>query len=459
MSIRFKQGLTLVEIIVGLAIFSAVGAMFVSFIGSSSKEVKFSGDHFNAVVLSQKVSEDLLEEMAINPHGLDTLGIDSSKSNYQEVVDGSSVFFSFLEDRKAPWGKIEPTKDGMISPQVMPLYETVKKFKFNVSGNRLAHSGDHEDRNLLSCDIDFSWKTPTGSGDFNTSCLYFSPATPRKSDLGLAVNQADVDARIPQDVFHQPGKTVPELATDIGENVETILALGRISLVTRDFIQSAFYQKKKAEIGVLRDKLAVTPGIDLENQFELRKKIAKAWYELGQVCFQIVVYLEPHFAELQSQGKFGTGAGSGFNPMTFQQDLFHYRIIYEYFAGCIVQARFYFYSLLQSHLVEYKGGKTQIQILQRLMDIYRIVAILPTRPNGMSEYKAFLNRMKEYSDGRNPFLYRMITQELSFLDNKAQWLERFPNLKRIHGTINEKIPGILAFISKQTIQALTPKTN
>ncbi|HNV72450.1 MAG TPA: hypothetical protein PKO06_22260 [Candidatus Ozemobacteraceae bacterium] len=311
-----RHALTLVELIVGLAIFCSIGAVFVTFITSSSKEVKFSGDHFNAVILSQKVSEDVLEELSVNPYGLETLGVDGTKSGYQEVVDGKSVFFSYLEDRVAPWGKIEPTTDGLLNSDMKPLYDHVKKYKFQVAGERMHNTGDDPKRNLMSCDIDFNWSSQTGRGEFNTSFLLFSPATARKTDLAAIVDQSAIDARIPGEVFFRPGKTVPELAADIGENVDTLLALGRISLVSRDFMASQYYQKRRQDIKLAKLQLSATPQIDLANQFELRKTIARMWYDLAKTCFQVIAYLEPQFAVLQSQGKFGTGAGTGFSPIT-----------------------------------------------------------------------------------------------------------------------------------------------
>lgn len=447
--------MTLVEITIAFAIFTAIGAFFISFLTSSSKEISFSADHFNAVVLSQKVSEDLLEELAINPYGLDTLGIDESITSRHEVVDGSSVFFSFIEDRAEPWGLIEPSKDGMINSMMQPLYDSVKKFKFGVSGSRLAKTGDHEDRNLVNCNIDFSWKTQTGKGAFNSSFELFSPVTAKKVALGVSLNEAEIDARIPAEVYMRSSQTVGELATAIGENVDAVLAVGRISLISRDFINSAFFKDSKVKIKALLVRLSALSPDNTEELFETRLELARVWYELAKVCFQIVSYLEPHFATLQVQGKFNTNSGSGFNPISFQQDLMALRIIYEYFAGSIVQARYYYYQLLEPEMIALKGNKAQQQIIQKLIDIYRITAILPIQPQGMAEYRDFLKRISDLSVGRNPFLNRMVSHELKLIENRAKWLEHFPNLGRINSVVGEKMPGVLAFIKARTVGMLT----
>jgi len=351
-------------------------------------------------------------------------------------------------------GLIEPAKDGMINSSMQPLYNSVKKFKFGVSGSRLAKSGDHEDRNLVACNVDFFWQTQTGKGAYNSSFDLFSPVSAKKVTLGVSLNEAEIDARIPAEVYMRPTQTVGELATTIGENVEAILAVGRISLISRDFINSQFYRDAKEKIKGLLAKLSTLPPEETEEMFETRLQLAKTWYELAKVCFQIVSYLEPHFATLQLQGKFDGSSGSGFNPISFQQNLMSVRIIYEYFVGSIVQARYY-YLLLEPDMVALKGNKAQMQIIQKLIDIYRVTAILPVRPQGMSEYRSFLDRVHALSVNRNPFLNRMVNHELKLVENRKNWLEHYPNLGRIDELVAGKMPGVLAFIKARTVGMLT----
>ena len=451
---RHRRAFTLVEVIIGFSILAGIALIYLVFVRSSSKELQFSADHLNAVVLSQKVAEDLIEELSINPYGFETLGIEGSPGE-QEVVDGRSVFFSFVEDTRAPFGKIDVNSDGAIGPQMQPLYETVEKFKFKVAGRRLATSGDHEDRNLMQGKIDFLWNASTGRGEFNTSMQLFSPVTCKKIDLGMVIDQDAVDARIPAQVFGRPSQTIAEIAASTGENVETLQALGRIALVTRDFAGSEFYVRRKNQVRQLKLRLSNTPAADYDGQFELRKGIAETWYEIAQICFQLVAYLEPQFAVLQIQGKFKKAIGAGLNPVTFQQNLFYYRIIYEYFAGSLLQSRYYYNGLLTGNLTRYKGGKVQTQLIAKLVDLYRVIAILPTRPGGMQEYRTFLSRIRTLSEGRNPYLSRFAVFERGLLDKPDEWLKRYPNLDRLHKIIVARIPAILDFIKVQTVSMLS----
>jgi len=450
-----RRAFTLVEIIIGFSILAGIALVYLLFVRSSSKEMQFSAEHLNAVVLSQKVAEDLIEELALNPYGFETLGVEGASTIEHEVVEGRSIFFSFIEDVRSPYGKIDANVDGAITQQMQPLYDSVDRFKFTVAGQRIAKTGDHEDRNLIQSDIVFKWKSQTGRGEFNTSMQMFSPVTVKKVDLGLAVDQAGIDARIPAEVFARPSKTVAEISADTGENVETILALGRISLVTRDFAASEYYLKRKNEIRQLALQLSNTPAIDLEKQYELRKTIAETWYDIARICFQIVAYLDPQFDILQTQGKFQTTTGTGFNPTTFQQDLMYYRIIYEYFSGSLLQARYYYNTLFKSDLMRYKGGKVQSQLTMKLFDLYRLAAILPTHTSGKMEYRQFLLRIKEFSEGRNPYLYRLATFERGLLDTPDEWLKRYANLKKLNHVIAVRVPVILDFIRTRTVSIIT----
>lgn len=451
-----KRGFSLVEIIIGIAIVAGLATIYFVFVSSASKELKFSGDHLNSVVVSQKITEDLIEEIALNPYGLETLGLDSSSAATQEIVEGKSVFFSLIEDKKEPFGIIEKTTDGGISPAMQPLYDTSKRFRFSASGKRLADSGDHEDRNLVEADILIQWQTQTGKGEFDTAINLFSPVTKKQVGLGVLLNEAAIDARIPAEVFNRPGKTIGELASEIGENAEAILALGRISLISRDFATSDAFRNFKDKIRGLRLQAGGIPAIDRGKRYRLARDQARAWYGMARDCFQIVSYLEPQFKILQTEGKFTSlTSGTGFNPLSFQQDLFYFRIIYEYFSGCMEHARYHYNQLLEEDLVDYKGAKIQLQVIRRLIDIYRIVAILPTRPGGMMEYKEFLARLKKFANGRNPFLYRLATFERLLLDSPSEWKKRYANLEGISQMISVRIPEILSFIKTQTIAAIS----
>ncbi|MFZ2960239.1 MAG: hypothetical protein WA705_25435 [Candidatus Ozemobacteraceae bacterium] len=452
--LRCSAGFSLLELVGGMAILAIVSASFIMYLQNAIKESQFSGEHLTALILSQKVIEDVNEEMFINPYGFETLGIDGSSSGQMEVVDGKSIFFSYLEDKKAPWGKIDPQQDGMISTAMSPLYDTVKNFHFKALGERLQKTGVGEKRNIISCNLEFNWKAKTGTGKFSNSCLFFSPITVKKSDLSLAVDEAGVDARIPEEFYGAKGKSLADIANSSGEPVELVTALGRVALITNDFLNSPMYSKTMDNIKILKTKLQnVSAGL-YDEIFNYRLMVAQAWYELAKSSYQVIAYLEPTLTKFAQGNSFQKIGQASVDPIAFQTALFNYKIIYGTFTGSLIQARYFFYTLIQQDIATYKGGKKQLQVLQKLFDLYRVAAIIPTRPEGMNEYKSFLLRLDKYSEGRNPFLNRMVKQEFVFLTDKSGWMERFPNLKQLDFVLNDKIPAILSFIKQKTTDAV-----
>jgi hypothetical protein len=297
------RAVTLVEILVAVGLCALIGTTLLTFIRSGRKEVTFTSEHLQAVILSQKVSEDLIEELMINPYGIETLGVDTSSSGgWQDVTDGRSVFFSMVEDRRPPWGVIDPNVDGTLDPSMKPLYESIRRFRFRLAGERLAASGDSELRNLVNCGLTFQWPAQTGQGEAQTSLLLFSPAAPRKINLAYTVDEAAIDAQIPA-ALGRAGASLAQIAADLGENVETLRALGRIALVLRGFVSSDYFRTQEEKIRQLRTELSRVPSIDLARQYEKRLEVAKAWYDLAKTCFQVVAYLVPQFDVLRQQGR------------------------------------------------------------------------------------------------------------------------------------------------------------
>lgn len=447
-----RKAYTLVEILIGFSVMAGIMITYLFFTQSSAKEMQHSSEHLNSVIFSQKVCEDLIEELALNPYGLETLGIEDSASHYQELIDGQSVFFSFFEDRRAPFGKIDTNTDGAIDETVQPLYDTARKYKLKVTGRRLADSGDVENRNLVEAQISVGWKSELGKGEFATSVHLFSPVTAKKGSLAAKIDLTSLDSRIPGEVFAKPGLTGAEISAQIGENVSAVNALGYITLVCRDFIGSELFARKKNRIKNLMARLNNARESDLEKQYKLRLDLAEAWYDIGKNCFQITAFLDPHFRTLEQNGSFANARGTGFNSIAIQQDLLNFPIIFEYFSDSMVQARYYYNSLLDRDLMRYKGGKVQMQLLNRLLHLYRIVAILPTRGGGAAEFKSFLERIKEASDGKNPYLYRLAVFERELFESRTEWLARNSNIERLDQILGQRIPEILSFVNYKSAE-------
>lgn len=359
-----RKGLSLVEVIISMGIIAVIGAGFVTYLRSTAKNLKFSGDHFNSLVLAHKVTEDLIDEFRMNPFGHEALNIDSPTSDFIDVTDASSIFFSFIENRSEPYGTIDPSIDRGISKEMQPIFESVKNTRFKITGERPADSGESIDRNLVKCDMTFAWKTQTGKGEISNCALYFSPVTPRKIPPQPVLGQAEF-----------------------------------WSLYNKIFSR------------IIAMQIAMSGESDPEKLIKCLREIADKWHEMAGVCLKNLM----------------------FGASTF--DKHYHRINYEYFKGCILQARFFYYKLLDDDFIRYKGAKYQFQVMQKLLDIYRVTAIIPTHAEGMDELRIFLKRIKEFSQGRQPALYRAADQELFLLSRPMSWFQKLPNLERIDSTL------------------------
>ena len=92
-----NSGFSLSELLIGFFILAVVSAAFLVALQGNKRETQFGAEHFSGMLLSAKVAEDCAQEMAINPHGFEVLGIDDKPVD-TEITNGQSIFFSGLED-------------------------------------------------------------------------------------------------------------------------------------------------------------------------------------------------------------------------------------------------------------------------------------------------------------------------------------------------------------------------
>ncbi|MBF0545946.1 MAG: prepilin-type N-terminal cleavage/methylation domain-containing protein [Candidatus Riflebacteria bacterium] len=93
--ISFSQrGFTLVELSIGMALLMLLAVIFFTLVKGGARESVLSSEHFTEAMLSQKVTEDLIEEVELNPYGISTLGMDESAPlTSSPVIDGGAPFF------------------------------------------------------------------------------------------------------------------------------------------------------------------------------------------------------------------------------------------------------------------------------------------------------------------------------------------------------------------------------
>lgn len=427
------SGFTLIEILIGIALFLVLMVCFLTIIRGGTRESALSSDHFTSSMLTQKVIEDILEELDLNPLGFSSLGIDeSSPLMPTAVVDGNTPFFNCVEDRTAPWGKINAQNEGTIDNTFEPLYGQVKNFLVSAVGKKIpVKSSNPENLHLVETSVQFDWKAKVGKGSTLAMCQLFAPIGVKPASISFSFNQPDLEDEIANTFFGNPGNPLSKLITDTGANYQTVLSLGIIHFGTKGFINSNGLKTFMDAVANAKTKAALSYPNKAE-EAQAKQNLAKAYFDLGNTCFQMtyslaseVVYLKDHCekADLGEQLSDDTDA--------FATGLENYRRLMATFIDASEKSRYTYSLLLDPSLTGARGVKQQMFVVRRLLDLHRILAVISEKPSGLSEYKTFLSDLGKAFEGRNPYLSRLILQESGFAASVDSLADKHPFLKSV----------------------------
>ncbi len=447
-----RRGFTLLEIMITLFIVSAFGISFFYALSATRRGAAFTAEHFSAIILGQDVVEHLTTEISLDPSGFETLGIEGAKGNPVRIVDGSSVFFSHLEDRAAPWYYIDPRTDGKLDAKMAPLYNQVKDFEIDVMATRVAPPADTtENRNLFEAAVRLQWKPAAGRGVFAEPCRFASPVTPKQVTPLPGPDAAALDAFIVQAFYlGGGGQTLTALLASKGGDPETIRAFGRVYYMSQQMLQSAEFLKLKSEIAMLervRAQNEATPGPLLASCCQ---DLGRKQYEVAKAAFMVMDALAgtlekaiPNF----DQAHLGTELWQSRALVLLGMQFF--KGVCQEFNGGLENAKLNFERLLDPRLAREYGGKWRLQNLQRLFDLHRILCMYPRFPDARMNYRAFLAAVEKEFKGRNPFLDRFAMKETSLVGDEARMLARYPTLVRLKTVLTDRLPVIRKFTQDQ----------
>jgi hypothetical protein len=442
-------GFTLVEILIGVALLSMLGLVFITLLRGGSRESHLSADHFTGAMLSQKVVEDLIDETELNPRALFALGIDeSSPLPPTAVVDGQAPFFQHVEDRVAPFGKIDIQAEGGIDQAMSPLFGQVETFQVAADGRRLAGAGGiSEKRHLQEVLVDFSWKSKVGRGSVNSAIHLFAPVDAKPASIALIFNASQVEQEAAWAFFDAPGDSLAQLVTDSGANYATVFGLGVVHLVSQGFIQSD--AMRNCLQAVTTGKTAAQgPFSGVVAEYQAQQKLGKAYFDLANTAFLMTYALATQVIELADicdAARVGTILAD--QPEVFTPGLGNYLKLSETFRDAVVKARQTYRELLRPGLSGVRGMKQQAFVIRRLIGLFRILAVIPEHSGGLAEYRVFLNDLAEEMTGRNPYLHRLLLQEKDFAQSEAVLVQKHPHLRRIQRVTQEAVPAARSVIS------------
>ncbi|NLI76721.1 MAG: type II secretion system protein [Candidatus Riflebacteria bacterium] len=441
-----QTGFTMTELMIGVSIFAGLTLAFLLSVRATTREIDFSADYFMSILVAQKVGEDLMEETTLNPFALESSGVESPSGITSRLVDGGSVHFSFLEDRAAPWGRIDPGVDGLLSADVQPLYAQVRDFRLRTRARRLASDQAVPDRNLLAVSTEVQWKNQADGRKYESEFQVFSPVTGKKFDETLDVGTlpltpAALEEETARFFYHLSAEDLKAKIAQSQGDEKAIFELGKVHFLCKGFMQSEYYRKTMQEITTLKKNLASPSGQDL---YGTHVALAARWYDLAKTAYRLAFYLERSFDRLMAHPAGLPGGVEGIDQSRLAQCMANFSIIYELFVGGLVQTRSNYLKLLEPGFAA-KGGKRQQQIILRLLDIHRILGINPNYPQGLPDYRVFIDQIRTFSEGRLPFLARFMDDERVLAKDPKALLARYPNLKSIHALLADRMPRVLAF--------------
>ncbi|NLI78756.1 MAG: prepilin-type N-terminal cleavage/methylation domain-containing protein [Candidatus Riflebacteria bacterium] len=439
-----RRGFSLMEVMIGVFIMAFVLGAFIMGLRSAKKEVEFSDKHVAVLLCSQKVVEDLMEEIWLNPFGFQTLGIENSVPSPTPIVDGQSVFFTNLESGNAATTNAPGTRKDVIGPGVKPLYHQVEDLHLTVTAERLAPvADDRPESNLYHGDIAFAWDGPRGKGKGDVEALFFSPLTPKKFTPGTYVDPSSTDASYTA-ILGSPGGR-PQLLRNLGD----------VYQACRSFLNSDFYRRSFREIKELK-RVSRDGQYPSKELYACHLKLAGVWYELARRSLNFLISVVPAmnaFASGYTPGSLGPMFDSGSGQL--DAILRDFRLIYETLVSSILQARANYQFLVSPPMARFKGIRMQYHLINRTMDLYRVLMVTPTHRYGLSEYRYFLEQLDRFGTGRSPALRRMVAYELANSQNLGQVLNRLPNLKQLDVLFTQKMRPVLGFI-RQNVTMSTP---
>jgi hypothetical protein len=291
------------------------------------------------------------------------------------------------------------------------------------------------DSNLYNSEIVFKWGKHQNKAGSEISSIFFSPVTSKNisisdiSDLGL------------------DDPEYSKILTSPGGYSDVLANLANIYRFSRSFIKSDFYKSTFAELKQLQKKSSelTYPSRAL---YECHKRMGKLWLEMARRSLQFLFALEPSlnlFVSGYATGSLGADF-SGENAWQLQSILTDVCVIYSTFLSSLRNAEANFRFLVSEKMANYKGARVQYFLLAQLIDLNRVLAIIPNYSAGFSNYMSFIDSLKKFSGGRTPSLERLVNQEKSNSTSVKKLAQNYPNLNVLYDFLNNKLKPAMNFI-------------
>ena len=307
------RAFSLVEVIVAFSILVLAVIPMITLFTTSAQQTRQTGDYALAIMLQERVAEDLRIAAWENPHAPDDPRVagDGTKAS---VVDGKSVYFRGLEDSAAPFGQIDDA-DRVIDATYPDLYGQLKSYQFAVKSARrqLATQGD-----VLDVDLEMEWTDGTDQRRGLPMHTVVPLLRPNLTDPPQVRDRAQADANIHKLLFgdRPQSETLDQAATATGADAAVVRALGDVMLVMGSLaITRTEYVATRAQLAA-----AVTKSVDPTARFRARAALGRYLEARTAAYVQAIEYLGDKVALLakSTEAQLGNPAP---DPLTYSDEL------------------------------------------------------------------------------------------------------------------------------------------
>lgn len=426
-----KSGFSLVEMMIGTVILALAIGGFVMGLRASRSEVEFSDKHLSTLVCSQKVIEDIDEELWLNARAFNTLGVTNTKIVSTPVVDDECIFFSDIEFR-ADEGSDNIELQGIEKEQGQ-IYDQISDLNLTLKADRAAPKNqDTAEANLYETDVLFSWGT-TRQAKSEVNAVFFSPVVPKKVDPITSIPMTG-SSELNQIIMNSTGG-----------NPDALNNLAEMAKISGSFFDSDFYKSRIEKINELREKSVNLP-YPSRRLYDCHAEMAKLWIEMARANLQFLFLLEPSLSWFVANKNASLGSSlSGANQQNLKVIIRDVSLLFSTFTASVRQAEANYRFLISEKMADYKGPRTQYHLIAQIIDLNRVIALLPNFPAGYKNYMQLIKYIKEFARNRNPSLERFVNSELENPGVEGM-IKDLPNLQFLHEFFNMKIKPALDYM-------------
>ncbi len=388
-----RNGMTLVELLIGFFIIASVAGIFFVTMHRFRKETTFNSENYLASSLVEKVLEQCYQESELNQYGMTAIGLaDADGKPYKvstQIADRETVFF------------MNPDITSASTPE---LHHVVKdNFNLEISGEK--KNGYYE------LTAGFKWKAASGKGQAYSSTRILSYTGEKEVLTSYSLSDTAVSELVVKDVLCAPGSSID--ATVSSDGARTLLmSVGHIYYSCKSWLNSAEFKERMQKA----ESLEASSQAGSDDYV----KCSRLYFELARDLLHLMLSLKPHlktaadnynfFANIPLPGRFITETRLLRGGQYFRQ-------LRRIFINCILKVS----QRYEQQLQHADSKRSQRLMIGRLFNINRILHVNREFSEEVSpdeivaRIDAFLDAMEKAFRDKDPTIFRMASQERSLI--------------------------------------------